>query len=374
MIIIRQKEFARRDYEGLDEISKANLRKERSELAKELNESRNRYNKYLNRKLGNLKTATGIVENDAASKILLQGQSFYNDIGAAHGGEVRQMVNQMMGGNDPEFLKKNIYRDRNTQYNEELRNIKADSYSSRKDELKRTKAREDAARIEREEAARRAAKSQESIARHEAKAAELRAKKQTGKMLKRGGIALATAGVLAAGYGAKKLYDRNKEKENQKSFSMREEDLKRRIASPSNLKNLPIPIQKYYQSGINKDLYRLAQLQGTVATDYVVGPIPCPGEFTKEKDGKTYKSIFGYSIDDIDLGKADIWYDENGDLYKMSGIFFRSFKQININELKDYLKKQIVEDDFVGEAYKGDKNYQQIVSLEKQIISKVDRI
>ena len=89
----------------------------------------------------------------------------------------------------------------------------------------------------------------------------------------------------------------------QKSFSMKEEDLKRRIASPSNLKNLPIPIQRYYQLGINKDLYRLAQLQGTVATDYVVGPIPCPGEFTKEKDGKTYKSILGYSIDDIDLGK-----------------------------------------------------------------------
>ena len=159
-----------------------------------------------------------------------------------------------------------------------------------------------------------------------------------------------------------------------KFFSMKEEDLKRRIASPSNLKNLPIPIQKYYQSGINKDLYRLAQLQGTIDINCMVGPIPCPGEFTKEKDGKTYKSIFGYSIDDIDLGKADIWYDENGDLYKMSGIFFRSFKQININELKDYLKKQIVEDDFVGEAYKGDKNYQQIVSLEKQIISKIDRI
>jgi hypothetical protein len=155
---------------------------------------------------------------------------------------------------------------------------------------------------------------------------------------------------------------------------MKEEYWKELTDYPSNLKELPVPIQKYYQFGINKDLYKLAQLQGTIAFDCMVGPIPCPGEFTKEKDGKTYKSIFGYGIDDIDLGNADIWYDENGDLYKKSGIFFKSFKKINTNELKDYLKKQIIEDDEVGEAYNGEKNYQQIVSLEKQIISKINRI
>ena len=53
----------------------------------------------------------------------------------------------------------------------------------------------------------------ESIAKHEAKAAELRAKKEAGKMLKKGGkIALATGGVVAAGIGAKKLVDKKKAK------------------------------------------------------------------------------------------------------------------------------------------------------------------
>jgi len=52
-----------------------------------------------------------------------------------------------------------------------------------------------------------------SIAKHEAKVAELRAKKEAGKMLKKGGkIALATGGAVAAGIGAKKLYDKKKKK------------------------------------------------------------------------------------------------------------------------------------------------------------------
>jgi hypothetical protein len=38
------------------------------------------------------------------------------------------------------------------------------------------------------------------------------------------------------------------------------------------------------------------------------------------------------------------------------------------------LKKQIIEDDEIGEAYKDDKNYKQIQSLEKQIISKIDKL
>jgi len=62
-----------------------------------------------------------------------------------------------------------------------------------------------------EEKTKKAAESKASIAKHEAKAAELRAKKEAGKMLKKGGkIALATGGAIAAGVGAKKLYDKKK--------------------------------------------------------------------------------------------------------------------------------------------------------------------
>ena len=158
----------------------------------------------------------------------------------------------------------------------------------------------------------------------------------------------------------------------QKAFSMRAERVEKIMASPSNLKELPQPIQKYYQQGINKDFYKLAQLQNS--GEYMVGPIPCIGMFTEEKNNQIYKSLFAWSLDDIDLSSANIWYDESGNLYKKSGVIFKSFKQIGINELKDYLKKQIIEDDEIGEAYKDDKNYKQIASLEKQIISKIDRL
>jgi len=106
----------------------------------------------------------------------------------------------------------------------------------------------------------------------------------------------------------------------------------------------------------------------------MVGPIPCIGMFTEEKNNQIYKSLFGWGLDDIDLGSANIWYDKSGNLFRKSGIIFKSFKQIGINELKDYLKKQIIEDDEIGEAYKDDKNYKQIQFLEKQIISKIDKL
>lgn len=143
---------------------------------------------------------------------------------------------------------------------------------------------------------------------------------------------------------------------------------------PANLKSLPKPIQKYYQLGINKDFYKLAKLQDTIKMGLCVGPIPCIDVFTEEKNSVTYKSLFGWNFDYIDLGHADIWYDSKGSLYKKSGIIFKSFKQIGIGEFKDYLKKQLIEDDFLGEAYKEDKNYQQIVSLEKQIVNKIDKL
>ena len=155
---------------------------------------------------------------------------------------------------------------------------------------------------------------------------------------------------------------------------MRAEHVEKIMASPSNLKELPQPIQKYYQLELNKDFYRLAQLQNTIVDECMIGPIPCLDEFDKKKGNKIYKSLFSHDLDSLDLGQADIWYDEGGNLFKKSGIFIKSFKQIEVNDLKDYLKKQIIEDDEIGEIYKDDENYKQIVSLEKQIISKINKI
>jgi len=72
-----------------------------------------------------------------------------------------------------------------------------------------------------EAAKKKAEDSKVSIAKHEAKAAELRAKKDAGEQLKKnlkkgGKIALATGGVVAAGIGAKKLADKKKAKKEEK--------------------------------------------------------------------------------------------------------------------------------------------------------------
>ena len=72
-----------------------------------------------------------------------------------------------------------------------------------------------------EAAKKKAEDSRASIAKHEAKVAELRAKKEAGEQLKKnlkkgGKIALATGGVVAAGIGAKKLADKKKAKKDSK--------------------------------------------------------------------------------------------------------------------------------------------------------------
>ena len=66
-------------------------------------------------------------------------------------------------------------------------------------------------RKEAEIKAKKAAESKASIAKHEAKAAELKAKKESGEILKKGGkTALVVGGAIAAGVGAKKLIDKKK--------------------------------------------------------------------------------------------------------------------------------------------------------------------
>ena len=83
-----------------------------------------------------------------------------------------------------------------------------------KEEISKIKA---AKKKEADIKAKKAAESKASIAKHEAKAAELRAKKELGKKIKTGGkIALATGGVVAASVGAKKLIDKKKAKKKKK--------------------------------------------------------------------------------------------------------------------------------------------------------------
>ena len=51
MIILREKSFARRDYEGLSEEGQAKLREFRNNLAKNTRATRNEHNAFLSRRI-----------------------------------------------------------------------------------------------------------------------------------------------------------------------------------------------------------------------------------------------------------------------------------------------------------------------------------
>ena len=245
MIIIRQKEFANRDYEGLSEMQKDVLRKKRSDYAKAL---RNK-----------------IHEIDKNTSDIRQSWDSVNSKGHVTGGGVKSHYEfkTAQGNSRADFLKnyKNNARralldssqSAKEVMKEDVKNLPIDNSSnarfkhlereidkklhndplltkpfkdrveSYKIDKQFKKIQEERAKRKEEKAAKEAAKkaSKESIAKHEAKAAELRAKKEAAEKLKgnlkKGGIgALAIGGTVAAGYGAKKLYDKKKSKESEK--------------------------------------------------------------------------------------------------------------------------------------------------------------
>lgn len=161
---MKQKEFAARDYVGLDEAGKKRLREYRDNLAKDLNLARNKINSDLAENTKNLTKSWG----DNAPGLT----------------EAKKIAEQ---------------RKRILQYK-----ARSAAFFKKLDEQKRVNDVTD------------------SIYKHSIIADELRAKKAIGKSLKKiGMIGAGIAGTAALAYGAKKLYDKNKNKDmkEQKEFA-----------------------------------------------------------------------------------------------------------------------------------------------------------
>lgn len=166
---MKQKEFAARDYVGLDKIGKKNLRERRNELAKELNQRRNN----INNKLASTLKALGDSRDPIDEKVKSTSKGL---------AKVRRALDLYEIGNQANKIG-----------NEEFAN------SSNR---------------------RRAVSS--SIKEHEKFAEKLRTKKALGKNLKKAGkIAAGTALAAGLAYGGKKLYDKYKDKDikEQKEFA-----------------------------------------------------------------------------------------------------------------------------------------------------------
>ena len=168
---MRQKEFTRDDYKDLDFVGKKRLKEYRDGLAKELNQKRNTINSMLEGELDGLKGIEG-----------LQGEYERAKKHAKNTAKIRRAWNIL-------DTRDNARRKR---FDESMKSI------DRQFDVK------------------------DSIRKHEELAEKLRAKKALGKDLKKAGkVAAGTA--LAAGlvYGAKKLYDKNKNKDmkEQKEFA-----------------------------------------------------------------------------------------------------------------------------------------------------------
>lgn len=169
--MIKQKEFTRDDYKDLDFVGKKRLKEYRDGLAKELNQKRNTINSMLEGELDGLKGIEG-----------LQGEYERAKKRAKNTAKIRRAWN----------ILDTRYNARRKRFDESMKSI------DRQFDVK------------------------DSIRKHEELAEKLRAKKALGKDLKKAGkVAAGTA--LAAGliYGAKKLYDKNKNKDmkEQKEFA-----------------------------------------------------------------------------------------------------------------------------------------------------------
>lgn len=195
---MKQKEFAARDYAGLDEVGKKRLREYRDNLAKDLNRGRNKINSELAEDTKNLTKSWG----DNAPGLT----------------EAKKIADQ----------RKRILQNK----------ARSAAFFKKLDERKRVNDVTD------------------SIYKHSIIADELRAKKAIGKSLKKiGMIGAGIAGTAALAYGAKKLYDKNKNKDmkGQKEFA--------RTVYETESKNVPMETPKVAKEKASKlrDMFNRAK-------------------------------------------------------------------------------------------------------------------
>lgn len=200
-----QREFARRDYEGLTEAQQRVLKRHRSEYARDLNRMRNDRSAENIKKIlqdngwNNIQT-TDVVEGAGIKSTLKanigsNGLDNYDTVSRRASNTIRK------GALEQSSKAKKIMRDELERglYDDEVKSVER-----AQERLKNMKANK-AAREAAEEAAKKAIPQKVTV--------EKVAKKGF-KLGKGGKIALGAALVGGTAYGAKKLYDRNKKKKN----------------------------------------------------------------------------------------------------------------------------------------------------------------
>lgn len=200
-----QREFARRDYEGLTEAQQRVLKRHRSEYARDLNRMRNDRSAENIKKIlqdngwNNIQT-TDVVEGAGIKSTLKanigsNGLDNYDTVSRRASNTIRK------GALEQSSNAKKIMRDELERglYDDEVKSVER-----AQERLKNMKANK-AAREAAEEAAKKAIPQKVTV--------EKVAKKGF-KLGKGGKIALGAALVGGTAYGAKKLYDRNKKKKN----------------------------------------------------------------------------------------------------------------------------------------------------------------
>ena len=221
MIILRNKEFARRDYEGLNEVEKKILKNKRSDYAKGLRKAYrssmngiNQLDPYSEGMRSTLKIKGGGIESNV-TQTTNRGLFGRGPITEFHKNGVRDTLINKTLPEAKQLLRENSVREAK-QIAESGNKRGKEAVAKRDLQIRQENSKlrnEFRNRVKeyKEKRAKKVAESRASIAKHEARVAELRAKKAMFKNLKTAGkVGLGAAALVGSGVVAKKIYDKKK--------------------------------------------------------------------------------------------------------------------------------------------------------------------
>ena len=214
---LEQKEFARRDYEGLTEAQQRVLKRHRSQYAKDLNEARNlRSASNIKKTLvdngweginTNTNISGGGISTDINVETIANKLDNYDTLSRRHANKFRDEAIKQANASKKimrESIEKGLYDD-------EVRSV--EKASKRLKNIKTKKTAEEAAKKATENTAKTTTQQASKTA---AKETAEEVVKKGSRLGKGGKIALGLTGAAALGYGAKKAYDHYKNKKNKK--------------------------------------------------------------------------------------------------------------------------------------------------------------
>ena len=213
MILLRQRIYARQDYVGLDEAATAQLKAERSDIAKSLLKKRQRAQAAFNQNVSDINKAKGLLSGYSPNT---NPESFFKNIEATHGTNISNKARELLT-NDVKPMNDALSK-RNDAYKKALGIAREDAKFERRDALKdtvrRTKIAEGEAALKNEEMARKIAMEKKASLRNAAtNTMEKNLAKKSTWMKNAGKGALIVAGTAGLGYGIKKYFDSKKKSE-----------------------------------------------------------------------------------------------------------------------------------------------------------------